>query len=392
VYINRLSRIDAALIENAQARIGRSIQATATAPPPQQRQLRDFGQGTREIRLPIGQIAFAAGGTFQMPNGGPIPKSGFLSSIYYTFIGNVTVGTAGTSGTPTLYNFLQNISLTANYGYQYRNFDGETLRLFNLLNEPNGVLDPFSSANPAYKNYDPTSATAQAVQFSLTDNIGLNEGINYQDFLVSTQTLDSDLILQVTFGQITAPRANTEVITAVSGTLYADGLWFSVPDRSVFAVPEIRYVQQISSGDSGLGTGIAAGAPNVVNLTPVQGPRYLQLAIKVTANGVPDPANSATAIQSFELRANNAESLFIQSAVRTIMRQTEYFGRALPAGWFVFDFLHDVNLLNAKGPFGRNIVSTQLYSTLWLIVTTLGGLAVPASFKIAKRIAAPIQA
>jgi hypothetical protein len=402
-YVNRFTRQDLANIERAQGRMYKSDGGDFTrimgagAPPAAsngKKQLYAFAAGTREIRLPIGQLLYSAGATVQMPNGGPIPKSGYLAAIYYTFIGSVTVGTAGTAGTPNIVNVLQNVNLTANYGYQYRNIDGDSLILMANLNLPGGGFNG-PAAVPTYQNYNPASATAQPIEFTLTDNIALNEGVNYQDFLISTQTLDSDLILQITWSAITgAINANTEIITALSGTLYADGLWFSVPDRSQFSVPNIQYVQQITSGDSGLGTGVAAGQVNTINLTPVQGPRYLQLAIKVTGSvsaGVPDTANFATKMAQFELKANNAESLFIQTAQRTIARQTEFFNRALTAGWFVFDFLHDASIINAKGQYGRNIISTQLYSTLWLNVTTLSSMAVGTSIKVVKRIAAPIQ-
>lgn len=401
---NRISRTDLALIERAQERqynadkrsgsfmerMMASAMAT-TAGASAQNQLQAFAAGTREIRLPVGSASFAASQTIQMPNGGPIPKSGFLASAYFTFIGSVTVSAAGTAGTPNIVNVLQNINLTANYGYQYRNIDGDSLNFLANLNQPTGSLN-IPSGVPTYQNYNPASATAQAIEFSFTDNIALNEGINYQDFLISTQTLDSDLILQITWSAINgAINANTETVSALTGTLYVDGLWFSVPDRRLFALPEIKFVQQITSGDSGLGTGVVAGAANTINLTPVQGPRYLQLFIKVVSNGVPDTANYASKMSQFELKANNAESLFIQTAQRTIARQTEYFGRALSAGWFVFDFLHDASIINAKGMYGRNIVSTQLYSTLWLIVTTLSSMATPTTIKVVKRIAAPIQ-
>lgn len=394
-YLSRLSKTDMALIESAQYRMHKND----TAPRPTMmatagggaKQLYPFAAGTREIRLPIGQLAFSAGATVQMPNGGPIPKSGYLAAIYYTFIGSATVSVAGSTGTPNIWNVIQNVNLTANYGYQYRNCDMDSLRMVAICNLQSGSLI-VPASTPTYQNYVPTSLTAQPIEFSITDNIALNEGVNYQDFIISTQTLDSDLILQITWSAINgAINANTETVSALSGILYADGLWFSVPDRSQFAIPTIAYIQQITSGDSGLGTAIAAGNANTINLTPVQGPRYLQLFAKVTTNTGTDPANFASFISQFELKANNAESLFIQTAQRTIARQTEFFGKALPAGWFVFDFLHDVSLINAKGMYGRNIVSTQLYSTLWLIVTTLSTLPLPTSIKIVKRIAAPIQ-
>jgi hypothetical protein len=408
--VNRLSLRDLLLIEQAQERMGKhdgginpyfARMMASAGPGPggaqptgsgtKQPQLYPFAAGTREIRLPVGQLAFSAGATVQMPSGGPIPKSGFFAAYYLTYIGSVTVSVAGTAGTPNIWNVLQNVNITANYGYQYRNLDGDSLRFMANINLPFGGYN-VPNGTATYQNYNPASATAQAIEFSLTDNIALNEGINYQDFLISTQTLDSDLIFQVTWSAINgAINANTETINALTGTLYCDGLWFSVPDRTKFSVPKISFVQQISSGDSGLGTTVAAGVANTINLTPVQGPRYLQLALKVTENGSPDPATYGTYMQQFELKANNAESLFIQTAQRAIARQTEFFNRVLPAGWFVFDFLHDTTFINAKGMYGRNIISTQLYSTLWMIVTTLSTMPTPTSIKVVKRIAAPIQ-
>jgi hypothetical protein len=360
--------------------------------------LKAFAAGTREIRLPVGTAAFNAGQQVQIPNQGPIPKSGFLAALYFQFIGTITVGTIGSAGTPNLYSLIQTYLLTANYGYQYRNCDGETLYVMGALsNTPRGYM-PATSRN-TYVNYNPASATAQSVNMTWVDRIALNEGVNYQDFLISCQTLDSDLIMQITFPNVVGSgiNANTEIISSITGTLNVDGLWFSVPDKTVFQLPNINYIQQITSGDSGLGTGTVANAVNTCNLTPVQGPRYMQLLCKVYSAAGNDPTSNATTIVQFELKANNAESLFIRRAQEVLNWQEDYFGMTNAnnfnmQGWFIFDFLHDVTLPSAKGMFGRNIVSTQLYSTLWLNITTSASLAANTQFKIAKRIAAPIQA
>ena len=350
-----------------------------------QRKVAPFAAGTRAVPMPITQWTYVPGQQVSYV----LPKSGFLSALRFRFSGTVTVGVAGAATTPRLERVIGNYLLSANYGYQYRNLDGDTLKLKTELENP--FVSNAVTAAGTWRNYNPASATAQPVNFVLEDHVDLNDQLNFDRFLISAQTIDSDRVIQITFGQQNdiIAETGTETITTVAGTLFLEGLYFTVPDTSRYALPNTAEVQQCLVDTSY--TGVVVGT-NTINLTPVQGPRYAQIAFKPVFNGVSDSVNFASAITGIRLRANNQEDLLNYSGQALIWRMASLYRKSFPPGWFVLDFLSDIGIPNQASPLMRDVVSTEAFSTLWLNVDVANGTTLGATpvIKLFKRIVAPV--
>lgn len=342
----------------------------------EQAQLLPFAYGTSKKYVNLGTIAYSAGATSQLK----VTKSGFLSSIEAAFNGTVTVGTAGTSGSPTPWNLISNYNLTANLGFQYRSMSGDRMYFNNQL-QYRGANDPVT-ASSTFHNYNPASATAQTVAFVLTDLISLNRGLNFDKYLISCQTLDQDTYVSFTFAATSAIKANTEVITSVTGNFTITAEFYTVPDTSKFALPDTSIVQQIIE-DTGY-TNVVAGDNNV-SLTPIQGPEYTTLAFKVTINGVADTADYASQVSRVRIFANATDPIYDWTAQQLLQMQNDHYRRNLPAGWFVLNFLDDISLVNSVGPVERLALSTQAYSQLTLDVTITGSVSGTSTIVLLKR-------
>jgi hypothetical protein len=352
-------------------------------------QLLPYALGARRIPIPLGSIPFAAGSQTNFK----LPKTGLLGALQLRFVGTVTVGTAGAATTPQLWNIIKNYLVTANLGYQYRNMDGETLLLKADMDFDgnNDVL----TGSPTFKTYNPASATAQPVNFVLEDHISLNEDLNFTDFMVSCQTYDDDKYVSITFGAITdiIGEGGTEVITSITGTLFIDGLYFSIPDLKQYALPPTlgKQTQQCLT-DAGYSGGlVVANADNTIHLTPVQGPRYMQIAYKCKFNGVSDTADVNSLVNTVVLKANSSVELERYAAQTLIQRAYNLYGRKLLNGWVLLDYLSDIGIPNRMSPIRRNNYSTEEFSTLDLILN-LGAATVTGNtyIKIFKRIWSPV--
>lgn len=348
-----------------------------------QPQLLPFAYGTSKKYVNVGTVAYANGATSQIK----LPKSGFLSSVELAFNGTATVGTAGASGSPSPWNLIANYSLTANLGFQYRSLSGDRLYFRNQL-QNGGSNDPVT-ASKTFKNYNPTSASAQTVAFVLTDLISLNRGLNFDKYMISCQTLDQDTYISLTFGAPSAIVANTEVITSVTGNFVITAEFYTVPDTSKFALPDTSIVQQIIEDASY--TSVVA-SDNMINLTPIQGPEYTTLAFKVTVNSVPDSADYASQVSRVRIFANATDPIYDLTGQQLLQMQFDHYGRALPAGWFVLNFLDDISLVNAVGPVERLALSTQAYSQLTLDVTLTGSVSGSSSIVLLKRMQSEVAA
>lgn len=339
-------------------------------------QLLPFAYGTSKKYVNLGTVAYSAGSTVQLK----VTKSGFLSSIEAAFNGTVTVGTAGSAGTPQPWNLISNYSLTANLGFQYRSLSGDRLYFNNQLHA-RGSNDPVLNSG-TFNNYNPTSATAQTVAFVLTDLISLNRGLNFDKYLISCQTLDQDTYISLTFAATSAIKANTEVISSVTGNFTITAEFYTVPDTSKFALPDTSIVQQIIEDTSY--TNVLSGE-NQIGLTPIQGPEYTTLAFKVTINGAADPANYNSQVSRIRIFANATDPIYDWTAQQLLQMQYDHYGRNLPAGWFVMNFLDDISLVNAVGPVERLALSTQAYSQLTLDVTITGTVSGTSNIVLLKR-------
>ena len=365
--------------------------SVANGAPPARKQLLPFLWGSKQQWVQIAQIAFASGAKAPTTK---IPKNGYLSKLRFRFTGSINVGTAGTGTAQSkLYNIIQSYVLSFNGGFQYRNLDGHSLYMLNNIQQGTSVDAVLN--NPQYLAYNPSSATNQNFQVELADEISLNTGLNGDTFLLAAQARNADITLDITFGtnptgsgaNETTFAMNTEIGT-ITGTLFIEGLYMLDPDYSTFAGPDLTDVQQIISDPSF--TNVVAGADNYVPITPINGPQYMQLAFYCKFNNVSDPGGPTSNISRVRLRLNNNQDEYDYTLPGLQSENFEHWGRSLPGGWYVFDWLDDVSLVNAVSPVGRNIISTEKIASLSLIVTVNSGVTVTNSvIKLLKRIKTP---
>lgn len=341
-----------------------------------------FLQGSRQIWKKVAAIAFVDG---QSPPDTKIGKAGYLGALRFRFVGAANVTVAGTAGTPKLQNIIKNYQLTLSGNYQYRNIKGESLQVCHSLRAPSGSNDPVTN-DRAFLNYNPASATNQTISYPVKDNIALNQGVNADEFLLAAQARNYDIILSLTFETANNIRANTETV-AFSGTLYVEGLYQLDPDYSVFMAPDLTFVQQIV--DDWSFTNVVVG-DNVININPINGPEYMQLLLGPVYNNAADVVGPTSATTNFVLRVNNGQDIFNIPAQDLAAENFEFLGRALPFGYYLFDFENDISLNNAMSPFRTRLVSTATLNSLELIVTVANGTTVTNStMKLIKRLRNP---
>lgn len=357
--------------------------ATAAAAPAAASKKLPFLWGTKEQWVQIAQIPFQAGLAAPVTK---IPKNGYGCVLRFRFVGKANVTGAGSAGTPKLYNIINNYGLSFNGGFQYRNLDGESLWVKNAL-QTFGANDPVTQS-PNYLNYVPTSVTNQNIQFCMTDYISLNPWLNADKFLLAAQARNADITLTVTFDSGVNVVANTET-SVLSGTLYVEALYLLDPNYQQFNGPDLSEVQQVLTDASF--TNVVAGADNIVPIVPINGPQYMQLAFKLLTNNTADPGGFASNISRVRLRLNNNQDMYDYSLQSLQQNNFEEYGRLLPPGWYVLDWLNDVGLVNTVSPIGRNIISTEKIAALWLIVTINSGVTVtqPSQIKLIKRVKTP---
>ena len=351
---------------------------------PAQAAKKPFLWGSRPIWKQIATIPITPG--LQAPST-KIPKNGWLAKMRYRLVGTATVTIAGTAGTPKLQNIVSNIQLSVSGNYQYRNVDLETLILKTNL-QTFGSLDPVFSG-PGYQAYNPASATAQAFSIALSDSIALNTELNADEFLLAAQARNYDLILDVNFGASASIAANTET-AAIAGVLVVEGMYFLDPDYNEFDAPDPSTVQQLIDDKSF--TNVVVG-DNVIPVNPINGPEYLQLCFKPVFNNVIDTPGPASALTRVRLRVNNQQDIFDIQAVDLAAEQFEKYGRVLPFGYYVLDFLNDISLVNAMSAVRTRVLSTATLGSLELILTVASGTVTANSMiKLVKRLRNPAVA
>ena len=361
-----------------------------------------FLWGVQEQRIPIAAIPVTTGLKAATVR---IPKNGYLLKMIYRFVGNANISGAGGASVPRLYNLLSSVVLSYNGGFQYRQIDGESLYVANLIRNTT-PLDPVMQG-VAWKNYDPTSATNQTVGFLIEDEIGLNTQVNADKYLLAAQARNADITLDVTFAA--NPNGTTDVLNGIasstetgvmSGTLYVEGLYLLDPDYTQFREPDLSKVQQFVTDTSY--TQVTVG-DNTVPIVPVNGPKYLQVAFKGVFNGAADVGGYSSAITRVQLKINNGVARYdmsIQALQHENMDQLkrQSVGQSgstsalpLPKGWYLLDLLNDASINNTVSMVGRNVISTEKIANLWLIVTVASGTTLTANnqIKLIKRAELP---
>jgi hypothetical protein len=344
-----------------------------------------FAWGSREYARPLFSIPFAAGALAAQQR---VMKAGWIAKTSVRLIsGSANVTAVGTAGTPLLQNMVQSYRLSFNGGFLYRSLDGDSLMMISEV-ETFGSTDPFTGS-ALFQNYTPTSATNQPIKFCLEDDISLNLGPNVDKFLLAAHARNSDIVLDITFGNAANVVANTETV-ALSGTLFFDGIFMLDPDYSHFSLPDVTNVQQWQSDVGYAGTVVVGD--NVINITPIQGPEYLQLLFKVQLGGGPppvlDPGGANPSTTRVQLLVNTGEPYLDVAGDLLAYRNQFFYGRLLPKGWYVLNFLDDIGLVNLVSSVARNVLATDYISTLQLIVTLQSGATITAGnqIKLLKRL------
>jgi len=356
-----------------------------------------FLWGSQEQRIQVAAIPFQSGAKAATVR---IPKNGYLSKLTFRFVGNTTVSAAGTATNSTipLYNLISSYLLSYNGGYQYRSMDGESMYVANLMRFF-GQGDPVVQS-PNWLQYAPQTLSTQPIGFVIEDEIGLNGQINADKYLLAAQARNADITLDITFGNTTSIVANAETLSAITGTLFVEGLFLlDPPDYTQFKQPDLSKVQQIVTDTSY--TNVVVG-DNTIPIVPVNGPKYLQIAFKPTFNGVPDTAGINSKLTRIQLRLNNGLNRYDFSPQVAVQENLRQLGRSsvgtaaastnspLPPGWLYLDFLDDSSINNAVSMVGRNVISTEKIANLWLILTVATGTTTAnSSMKLIKRVEMP---
>lgn len=365
-----------------------SLQAPA-GPAGNAQNLAPFALGSKEFRRRLFQIPFASGAIGAQQK---VEKAGWLAQAIFDFQGSAVVTAAGTAGTPNLANIIQNYSLNFNAGYPYRNVDGESMAMIDEVQYA-GPYDPVY-ASPQYQVYNPaTLTTPQPIGFIIHDHIAQNLGPNVDKYLLAAHAMNGDLTLQLSFNTPVQAAANTETAT-ITGVFDIHGIFMLDPDYRRFTLPDTGEIQQWIM-DTGSVNGTLAVGVNSVNLTPIQGPKYLGLFFKVMLGGagnVPDPQGATPAMQNVQLVLNTGLPLLDVTGRILHNDNTRLYQRKLPNGWYALDFLSDTGILNLSSPFQRKSLATRLLSQLQLNVNINAGTTIGAGngLKILKRLSYPV--
>lgn len=307
-----------------------------------------------------------------------LPTAGYIARVRLVIGGTVTVSAAGSAGTPSLWNLISRYSLNVSFGFEYRGFEGDSLYFSNLVENGPGNNDPVVN-NQWFQNYNPTSATQQTISMILDDNIWMNPGLDFDRFLIPYQNFSKKVYLQlIPCNNISAIYANTETINASAITVTPEITYQTVPADTpdvTYDAPDTTWLQQ-KLDERKLVNVLTAGAPNLVNLTPINGPEYLGLGFKLRLNGGFDPNTNATNLDHIRILANSTVQIFYMNAYNLADRAYRWLGRSLPAGWWYLPFSDDISLVNAMGPAERLVFSTQEYTQLDLEVTLKSGATV----------------
>jgi hypothetical protein len=353
-----------------------------------------FLWGVQEQYTPITAIAVTPG--LKIPSQ-KIPKNGYAVKLRLRYVGNANVTAAGSAGTPSILNLVNQYIISYNGGFAYRNMDGESLYVKNLCDTtgPDTIM-----GGAMWKNYNPASATNQTIGFMLEDYIALNPWANADKYLLAAHARNTDVMLDLTFGTAAQMAANTETAT-ISGTLYVEGMFFlDPPDYDHFQEPDLDKVQQVTIDTSY--TNVVIG-DNTVPIVPINGPKYLRLAFKCVFNNVPDTQGYASNVSNIQLKLNNGLNRYYISSQGLLEDNMILLNRIqcgtiaapnnapLPPGWYLFDWINDTGVNNQISVAGRNVISTEDIGALWLIVTVAAGTTLTANnqIKLIKQVELP---
>jgi hypothetical protein len=337
---------------------------------------RTFAEGTTTYPTPIQGLggaltASAAGGNVSTLT--PIPKTGFVGAFNHTIAGTITVGTAaGAAYQVPLHRLLQNYTFQNSLAFPYRSLNLDDNWLWANVCQGRGSLDAIYNSNtltmPAM-----TSTGTKAFQFSFTDNIWLNDGVNFSQFLIAALTNSNDLTLLVTWAVngtsgLTPLQSGTAVISSYTASDAVSCVYETVPDPDSYYWPVTSKVQQVIGDPSFSQTAIGL---NSINLTPISGPDFLGLGIQVlSSGGTPDTLLPATtAITQVALLVGGSIPLATYTFSDLVKLYENTFGRQPAYGYLYIDMCSDLSIPNVMSKAMRKALATTKYAQLTVAVT-----------------------
>lgn len=337
--------------------------------------LRPFAEGTSDYPTPIQGLggtltAAAAGGNVATLT--PIPKTGFVGVLKHTVSGTITVGTLGAAYTLPLWRLMQNYTLQNSLAYPYRNLNGDDIWQWANISSGRSNFDPITSSL-TFVNPVVTATGSKPFQFSFTDNIALNDGVNFSKYLLAALTNSNDLTINVQWLAQSAlatlvPSGNAAVYSSYTASDAVSAVFDSVPDPDKYYWPDTSKVQQVIGDPSFSQTAVGL---NSINLTPISGPDFLGLGIQVLGSGgVPDTLVPATSgIGQVQLLVGGSIPLKTFSLADLIRSQEDIYGRSPANGYLYLDMCSDLGIPNNMSATMRKALATTKYAQMTVAVT-----------------------
>jgi hypothetical protein len=340
-----------------------------------------FAEGTSDYPTPIQGLggaltAAATGGNVSTLT--PLPKTGFVGQLNHAISGSLTIGTVGTNYTIPLHRLIQNYNFQNSLAYPYRSLNGlnslDDLWLWANINQGyTGGLDSIYGSKTLLMP-PVTGLTTAPFQFTFTDWIALNDGINFSKYLLSALTNSNDLTLLINWlpaGSLnTALQAvgNTAAFTAYTASDAVSCVYDTVPDPDKYYWPNTKVVQQVIGDPSFSQT---AQGINSINLTPISGPDFMGLGIQVqSAGGVVDPLTpNGSGISLVRLLVGGSIPLKVFTLSDLIRHYEMRFGRQPNYGYLYLDMTTDLGTPNTLSNVMRKALATTKYAQLTVEVT-----------------------
>lgn len=329
-----------------------------------------FNQLTRQYIKPVETKAGAENSVVRFT----LPKARLLSKLFLQLTCTVTATHAtNTSYTPheeAPANFIKNLIVDFNNGFQPINISGAGLYNYNILNRGKNVMSVLSTdsrgANVVQPLVASSGGTANAVKLNLQIPISLNPRDNVGMALL--QSDDTLVNVNVTLGAIgdlaPASAGYTFAVSSINLTLASET--FSIPTMPE-AIPDLSVLKQVMERTESLNNG-----ETIIKLPINYIYRKVFFALYTTGNVL----MADSSITSFELVVQGAETPYTITPTLLAQLNNEHYKGDLPKGTFALDFSAMQGFPNFSGY--RDYIDAEKITELWLRINT----SAPGSIKM----------
>jgi hypothetical protein len=331
-----------------------STTQTASKLTPAQRAML-FEQATRQHRLKGATMAFAENASLSQV----LPKSRFLSKIYLMVEGTYKLTHASkTTFAPAVFdkfNLIRNIRLNINNGFSPFNISGAMLYGYNLQHRADYITDDLNVLN-----YMSNTVSSGGATNTVRYMVELPITVNQRDALglINLQHGTTQVELNIDCNPVSKIMTDTDVtvsnvsinITPILETYSVPSFEEAIPDYTVVKIVNEQRETATANGET------------VIKL-PV-GLTYRKLLVYIASDSVFTPISSDN-VTNFALSFNQADTPYDMPAKFVQALNTTEYGKALPAGYYAFDF-SDNGIPNYGG--GRDYIDTEKLTEFWLKV------------------------